>query len=58
LKTKEKRKIVTPDKPGIANYVEKIYKPGDEVIYLEPLPTNHKDWIKGIVQEMKTIGLD
>lgn len=58
LKTKEKRKIVAPDKPGIANYVEKIYKPGDEVIYLEPLPTIHKDWIKGIVQEMKTIGLD
>ena len=58
LKTKEERKILTPDKPGIANYVEKIYKPGDEVIYLEPLPTSHKDWIKGVVQEIKTIGLD
>ena len=58
LKTKEERKILTPDKPGIANYVEKIYKPGDEVIYLEPLPTSHKDWIKGVVQGIKTIGLD
>jgi N-methylhydantoinase B len=58
LKAKEKKEIVTPDKPGVANYIEKIYKPGDEIIYLEPLPKNHKDWIKGVVQEMKTIGLD
>jgi len=58
LKAKEKRQVVTPDKPGVANYIEKMYKPGDEVIYLEPLPENHKDWIKGPVQEMKTIGLE
>jgi len=58
LKAKEKKAIVTPDKPGVANYIEKIYKPGDEVIYLEPLPKNHKDWIRGIVQEMQTIGLE
>ncbi len=58
LKAKEKKAIVTPDKPGVANYIEKIYKPGDEVIYLEPLPKNHKDWIKGIVQEMQSTGLE
>jgi N-methylhydantoinase B len=58
LKAKEKKGIVTPNKPGVANYIEKIYKPGDEVIYLEPLPKNHKDWIRGVVQEMKTAGLE
>ena len=54
LKAEEKRLIVVPNEPGIAKYVEKVFRPGkDEVLYLEPPPTDHKDWVSGKVQGME-----
>jgi len=60
MKAKEKKEIVTPNKPGVANYIESIFRSGDKVVYLEPLPPEgtHADWIKGNVQDKQTIGFD
>ncbi len=60
MKVKEKKEIVTPNKPGVANYIERIFRSGDKVVYLEPLPPEgtHADWIKGNVQDKQTIGFD
>jgi N-methylhydantoinase B len=54
-KQKVKKEVTVPD-PGSANYIEKLYKPGDKVVYLEPPPRGkHKDWIKGKFQGFKTL---